>query len=239
MHKSSSSSIGSGSPEHRRTPSPLQQQPPPSAAAPAYPANPAFILSRRDSIDAVIAAELAADRDDEDEDIGPEIYYARQNLQSYTAASGHVTGHVFKSENRQFLPASTAAAAASAVHARALPAAFAAIKQEERQLPRLDQKPPLTAAAAAALYNNTPVQQHQPPPAAVSQQQLLSHLISAPSRHTVSLPFPPSAAAQQAAAVPHTQLRVHAAAPAHPVSSVANSLAGIRDILKTKNNFKV
>jgi len=44
--------------------------------------NPAFILSRRDSIDAVIQAELAADRDSED-DIGPEIYYARQNLQNY------------------------------------------------------------------------------------------------------------------------------------------------------------
>ena len=48
----------------------------------AHMPNPAFILSRRDSIDAVIQAELAADRDSED-DIGPEIYYARQNLQNY------------------------------------------------------------------------------------------------------------------------------------------------------------
>ncbi len=80
----------SGSPEHRRTPSPLRKEvhqehsylpkelPDPYAHMP----NPAFILSRRDSIDAVIQAELAADRDSED-DIGPEIYYARQNLQNY------------------------------------------------------------------------------------------------------------------------------------------------------------
>ena len=79
-----------GSPEHRRTPSPLRKEvhqehsylpkelPDPYAHMP----NPAFILSRRDSIDAVIQAELAADRDSED-DIGPEIYYARQNLQNY------------------------------------------------------------------------------------------------------------------------------------------------------------
>lgn len=91
IHKSSSnSSTGSGSPEHRRTPSPLRKEvhqehsylpkelPDPYAHMP----NPAFILSRRDSIDAVIQAELAADRDSED-DIGPEIYYARQNLQNY------------------------------------------------------------------------------------------------------------------------------------------------------------
>ena len=52
--------------------------------------SPAFILNRRESIDAVIAAELAADRDDEDDeddgyddDIGPEVYYGRQTLPSY------------------------------------------------------------------------------------------------------------------------------------------------------------
>ena len=35
--------------------------------------SPAYILSRRESIDAVIQAELAADRDTEE--IGPEYYY--------------------------------------------------------------------------------------------------------------------------------------------------------------------
>jgi hypothetical protein len=60
---------------------------------PAASAPPAFILNRRESIDAVIQAELAADRNEDDgedldddeeyDDIGPEVYYARQNLPSY------------------------------------------------------------------------------------------------------------------------------------------------------------
>ncbi len=49
--------------------------------------NPAYILSRRESIDAVIQAELAADRDTEE--IGPEYYYARQNLQQAQPTSLH------------------------------------------------------------------------------------------------------------------------------------------------------
>ena len=49
--------------------------------------NPAYILSRRESIDAVIQAELAADRDTEE--IGPEYYYARQNLQQTQPPSLH------------------------------------------------------------------------------------------------------------------------------------------------------
>lgn len=65
-------------------------------------ASPAFILNRRESIDAVIQAELAADRDEEDEDeeyddIGPEVYYARQNLPNYLqqkAASSACNGGV-------------------------------------------------------------------------------------------------------------------------------------------------
>lgn len=105
MHKSSSSSEGSGSPEHRRTPSPIQefqaqyknlhQEPIPEGPQhaapdhnylgnfPAIPSNPAYILSRRESIDAVIKAELAADREP-DEDMGPEMFYAKQNLPHFT-----------------------------------------------------------------------------------------------------------------------------------------------------------
>merc|ERR1712106_191632 len=104
MHKSSSSSEGSGSPERRHTPSPIQefqaqyknlhQEPIPEASHhaapdhnylgnfPATPANPAYILSRRESIDAVIKAELAADREP-DEDMGPEVFYAKQNLPNF------------------------------------------------------------------------------------------------------------------------------------------------------------
>eukprot|EP00092_Neocalanus_flemingeri_P042087 GFUD01045868.1.p1 GENE.GFUD01045868.1~~GFUD01045868.1.p1 ORF type:complete len:908 (-),score=233.26 GFUD01045868.1:903-3626(-) len=105
MHKSSSSSEGSGSPEHRHTPSPIQdfqaqyknlhQEPIPEAPHhhtapdhnylgnfPAIPSNPAYILSRRESIDAVIKAELAADREP-DEDMGPEVFYAKQNLPNF------------------------------------------------------------------------------------------------------------------------------------------------------------
>ena len=93
MHKSgsgssSSGSEGSGSPEHRRTPSPQQnpyQNPFPREHAAylhreptnPYP-NPAFILNRRESIDAVIKAELMADRDPSPQD-GPEFFYARQS----------------------------------------------------------------------------------------------------------------------------------------------------------------
>ncbi len=106
-----------GSPEHRHTPSPVglhvvsttaAPQPahhfpaeflPPARSEslafhlPAASAPPAFILNRRESIDAVIQAELAADRNEDDgedmdedeeyDDIGPEVYYARQNLPSY------------------------------------------------------------------------------------------------------------------------------------------------------------
>ena len=99
MHKSSSSSEGSGSPERRQTPSPVQefqaqykhlhQEPHThherSAGQGNYPGmsvNPAYILSRRESIDAVIKAELAADREPED-DMGPEVFYAKQNLPNF------------------------------------------------------------------------------------------------------------------------------------------------------------
>jgi uncharacterized Zn-finger protein len=86
MHRSSgSSSEGSGSPEHRRTPSPLQYGLPSHrdhaymGAREAYH-NPAFIINRRESIDAVIKQELMADCDpsQEDEDAGPELFYPRQ-----------------------------------------------------------------------------------------------------------------------------------------------------------------
>lgn len=86
MHKSSGSSCseGSGSPEHRRTPSPLQY-PAPAHREHAYMGrhepypNPAFIINRRESIDAVIKAELMADREvQEEEDL--EAYYARQAM---------------------------------------------------------------------------------------------------------------------------------------------------------------
>jgi len=84
MHKSSGSSCseGSDSPDHRRTPSPLY--PMNSQREHAYMVrepytNPAFILNRRESIDAVIKAELMADRDpcqEEDE----MMYYSRQPI---------------------------------------------------------------------------------------------------------------------------------------------------------------
>ena len=108
MHKSSSSSEGSGSPERRQTPSPIQDfqaqyknlhQEPSEACQPGqeggrmlggFPGlqqvNPAYILSRRESIDAVIKAELAADREPE-EDMGPELFYAKQNLPNFVSRS--------------------------------------------------------------------------------------------------------------------------------------------------------
>ena len=91
MHKSSSSSEGSGSPERRQTPSPVQEfqaqykhlhQEPGQGNYPGMPVNPAYILSRRESIDAVIKAELLADREPEDE-MGPEVFYAKQNLPNF------------------------------------------------------------------------------------------------------------------------------------------------------------
>merc|ERR1719510_2184009 len=96
MHKSSSSSEGSGSPERRQTPSPVQEfqaqyknlhqdpleRPSMQGSYPSMPVNPAYILSRRESIDAVIKAELAADREPEDE-MCPEVFYAKQNLNSF------------------------------------------------------------------------------------------------------------------------------------------------------------
>lgn len=84
MHKSSGSSCseGSDSPDHRRTPSPLYamntQRDHAYMVREPY-TNPAFILNRRESIDAVIKAELMADRDpsqDEDE----MMYYSRQPI---------------------------------------------------------------------------------------------------------------------------------------------------------------
>ena len=91
MHKSSSSSEGSGSPERRQTPSPVQEfqaqykhlhREPGQGNYPGMPVNPAYILSRRESIDAVIKAELLADREPEDE-MGPEVFYAKQNLPNF------------------------------------------------------------------------------------------------------------------------------------------------------------
>ena len=84
MHKSSGSSCseGSDSPDHRRTPSPLYAINPQRDHAymvrEPY-TNPAFILNRRESIDAVIKAELMADRDpsQDDEDM---MYYSRQPI---------------------------------------------------------------------------------------------------------------------------------------------------------------
>ena len=113
MHKSSSSSEGSGSPERRQTPSPIHEfqaqyknlhQEPESGISldrernrnrstemmRCFPGgglqqvNPAYILSRRESIDAVIKAELAADREPED-DMGPELFYAKQNLPNFVS----------------------------------------------------------------------------------------------------------------------------------------------------------
>ena len=117
IHKSSNSSVGSGSPDPHRSPSPTHILPDNRIIRPSSPQNfvikrvenimikrednlhsrigagldplgdhhphhvsPAYILSRRESIDAVIQAELAADKDTEE--IGPEYYYARQNLQN-------------------------------------------------------------------------------------------------------------------------------------------------------------
>jgi len=221
MHKSSSnSSVGSGSPEHRRTPSPLCKEDPQYLAKdtssyplkePSYPlTSPAFILSRRDSIDAVIAAELAADRDDDD-DIGPEIYYARQNLQNYAP---RLNGHVYKSENRQYQPQHHQAAK--------IPPAY--IKEEQQ-----------THLFSQHQLLNTAVTQHQLlSPAVSSQQQLLSHLIAAPARN--SLPFN---VAQDPGAVPHAHLRLPQQQSAAAPHQHQSTLSDIRDILKASNNFKV
>jgi len=90
-HKSSSSSSseGSGSPDHRRSPSPPRLHTAPEHNYNPQPhyqfqnlTNAAYILSRRESIDAVIKAELATDRQPE-VDIGPEIFYAKQNLPAH------------------------------------------------------------------------------------------------------------------------------------------------------------
>jgi len=99
-HKSSgscSSSEGSGSPEHRGSPSPTSNHlsnsehnylsnHPPLPYPPSHIPNPAYIISRRESIDAVIKAELAADREPE-VDMGPELFYAKQNLPSFPEQS--------------------------------------------------------------------------------------------------------------------------------------------------------
>jgi hypothetical protein len=138
IHKSSSSSVGSASPDPQRSPSPPHHnhmhnshqssemranQSPQNFVLkdhlsikrednihPAFVSSggggrldlldrdlhhphhvsPAYILSRRESIDAVIQAELAADRDTEE--IGPEYYYARQNLQN--GLHQHHGGHI-------------------------------------------------------------------------------------------------------------------------------------------------
>ena len=84
MHKSSGSSCseGSDSPDHRRTPSPLYamntQRDHAYMVREPY-TNPAFILNRRESIDAVIKAELMADRDPSQDD-DEMMYYSRQPI---------------------------------------------------------------------------------------------------------------------------------------------------------------
>lgn len=117
MHKSSSSSEGSASPDRRQTPSPIQEfQAPyknlhqePSEASQSglsrgelegarmlggFPGlqqvNPAYIISRRESIDAVIIAELAADREP-DVDMGPELFFSKQNLPSFVSKRPQVS----------------------------------------------------------------------------------------------------------------------------------------------------
>jgi len=84
---SSSCSEGSGSPEHRRSPSPLHYRPLPIHRDHAYMTgreypNPAFIVSRRESIDAVIKAELMADRDplQDDDDLETDMYYSKPTV---------------------------------------------------------------------------------------------------------------------------------------------------------------
>merc|ERR1719234_2131100 len=85
MHKSSGSSCseGSDSPDHRRTPSPLYAMNPQRDHAymvrEPY-TNPAFILNRRESIDAVIKAELMADRDSSQDDDEMMYYSQRQPI---------------------------------------------------------------------------------------------------------------------------------------------------------------
>jgi len=85
MHKSSGSSCseGSDSPDHRRTPSPLyplnQQRDHAYMVREPY-TNPAYILNRRESIDAVIKAELMADRDPSQEDDDMMYNYNRQAI---------------------------------------------------------------------------------------------------------------------------------------------------------------
>jgi len=85
MHKSSGSSCseGSDSPDHRRTPSPLyplnQQRDHAYMVREPY-TNPAYILNRRESIDAVIKAELMADRDPSQEDDDMMYNYNRQPI---------------------------------------------------------------------------------------------------------------------------------------------------------------
>ena len=85
MHKSSGSSCseGSDSPDHRRTPSPLyplnQQRDHAYMVREPY-TNPAYILNRRESIDAVIKAELMADRDPSQDDDDMMYNYNRQAI---------------------------------------------------------------------------------------------------------------------------------------------------------------
>ena len=171
MHKSSSSSEGSGSPEHRRTPSPIQEfqaqykhlhqdQTDPGHTSGhrsdretglfgSFPGlqtvSPAYILSRRESIDAVIKAELAADREPED-DMGPELFYAKQNLPNFAAKRSSL--------------APPAAPSLPSVPLRSVPG------PSTTQFSSLSSKPPVTLMQAITAHRSFP-----PPLIATSSQQ--------------------------------------------------------------------
>lgn len=184
MHKSSSpSSEGSGSPEPRGTPSPRPE--PPTAVqhylkeevgAAGQLASPAYILSRRDSIDAVIQAELAADRETE-EDIGPEFYYARQNLQSTLRFPAHLPPPPAPPVQKQIQPPPVKPEYHHHHH------------HEPLGKPEYNPAPPQQHHKPAAAYQQQQQFQQPPPQQLQQQQQLLSHLISAPVR--ASYPGPP------------------------------------------------
>ena len=220
MHKSSSSSEGSGSPEHRQTPSPIHEfqaqyknlhQEPAEAGHGGHgghgreregagllggfpglqQVNPAYILSRRESIDAVIKAELAADREPEDE-MGPELFYAKQNLPNFVSKAAAVPA----------LPALPTVplrnVGSSETFSRQPPAQLMQAITAHRSLPPLvsSSAPAPPPASSAPLFPQRPA----PAPSSQASSQLSALLQS-------QVPVPPAPAPKAAPPAPTSHLK--------------------------------
>ena len=121
-------------------------------------------------------AELAADRETE-EDIGPEFYYARQNLQSTLRFPAHLPPPPAPPVQKQIQPPPVKPEYHHHHH------------HEPLGKPEYNPAPPQQHHKPAAAYQQQQQFQQPPPQQLQQQQQLLSHLISAPVR--ASYPGPP------------------------------------------------